>query len=174
MWHYEVDIDGRLHRVTVLKTDGRFEVTVDGRRRLVDAARLDAHAWSLLLAQEGQGGAASHEVRIGPVPRSGRLAVQVGSTMLTASLNGRHRWGRKDTSGPPGEGPQRVLAPMSGKVVRVLVKAGEAVRARQPLVVVEAMKMENELRAAHDGTVADVKVRDGQSVDAGALLVVIA
>jgi biotin carboxyl carrier protein len=62
---------------------------------------------------------------------------------------------------------------MSGKVVRVLVQIGEAVRARQPVVVIEAMKMENELRATHDGTVAAIRVRDGQSVDAGALLVVI-
>jgi biotin carboxyl carrier protein len=62
---------------------------------------------------------------------------------------------------------------MPGKIVRVLVRAGEAVRARQPLVVVEAMKMENELRAVRDGIVADVPVAAGQSVDAGTLLAVI-
>jgi len=55
----------------------------------------------------------------------------------------------------------------------VLAKTGDAVRARQPLVVVEAMKMENELRASHDGTVAEVHVHEGMSVDAGALLLVI-
>ena len=59
---------------------------------------------------------------------------------------------------------------MPGKVVRVLVKAGDTVRARQPVVVVEAMKMENELRADRDGTVAEIHVREGKSVDAGALL----
>ncbi len=57
--------------------------------------------------------------------------------------------------------------------MRVLVGKGESVRARQPLVVVEAMKMENELRATRDGTVADVQVHEGQSVDAGALLVIV-
>jgi biotin carboxyl carrier protein len=62
---------------------------------------------------------------------------------------------------------------MPGKVVRVLVKAGDAVTARQPVVVVEAMKMENELRASRDGTVAEIHVREGMSVDAGALLLVI-
>ena len=62
---------------------------------------------------------------------------------------------------------------MPGKVVRVLVKPGDTVAARQPLVVVEAMKMENELRAGRDGTVAEVHVREGVSVDAGALLIVI-
>jgi biotin carboxyl carrier protein len=53
------------------------------------------------------------------------------------------------------------------------VKPGDAVTARQPLVVVEAMKMENELRAARDGTIVEVHAREGQLVDAGALLVMI-
>jgi biotin carboxyl carrier protein len=58
-------------------------------------------------------------------------------------------------------------------VVRVLVRAGDVVGARQPLVVVEAMKMENELRAARDGHVAAIHAQEGASVDAGALMVVI-
>jgi biotin carboxyl carrier protein len=62
---------------------------------------------------------------------------------------------------------------MPGKIVRVLVKPNDPVRVRQPLVVVEAMKMENELRAQRDGTVAEIHVRQGASVEAGALLVVI-
>jgi biotin carboxyl carrier protein len=66
------------------------------------------------------------------------------------------------------------VAPMPGKIVRVLVEPGDRVRARQALVVIEAMKMENELRAARDGTVAEVQAREEMSVDAGTLLVVIA
>jgi biotin carboxyl carrier protein len=62
---------------------------------------------------------------------------------------------------------------MPGKVVRVLVKPGDAVTARQGLVVVEAMKMENELRAARDGRVRDVAVKEGQSVDAGTVLLTV-
>jgi biotin carboxyl carrier protein len=62
---------------------------------------------------------------------------------------------------------------MPGKILRVLVRPGDAVGARQPVVVVEAMKMENELRASRDGQVAEIHVREGMSVDAGALLIVI-
>jgi len=62
---------------------------------------------------------------------------------------------------------------MPGKIVRVLVKAGDAVRARQPLVVVEAMKMENELGSPKAGRVKEVSVQEGQSVEAGRLLVVV-
>ena len=62
---------------------------------------------------------------------------------------------------------------MPGKVVRVLVAPGDQVAARQGLVVVEAMKMENELRAVRAGRVASVAVIEGQSVDAGAVLAVV-
>ena len=63
---------------------------------------------------------------------------------------------------------------MPGKVVRVLARPGELVRQRQPIVVIEAMKMENELRAARPGTLTELLVREGQSVEAGAVLAVVA
>jgi biotin carboxyl carrier protein len=62
---------------------------------------------------------------------------------------------------------------MPGKIVRVLVKPGDEVTARQGVVVVEAMKMENELRAARDGRVKEVHVTEGALVESGRLLVVI-
>jgi biotin carboxyl carrier protein len=70
-------------------------------------------------------------------------------------------------------GPRRIVAPMPGRVVKVLVKPGDTVDARQGLVVVEAMKMENELRAPGAGTVTEVKVTEGASVEANSVLVVI-
>ena len=65
------------------------------------------------------------------------------------------------------------MSPMPGKIVRLLVKTGDQVQAKQGLVVVEAMKMENELRAARDGRVRELSVTEGQSVDAGAVLLVV-
>jgi biotin carboxyl carrier protein len=62
---------------------------------------------------------------------------------------------------------------MPGKVVKVLVQPGNQVAARQGIVIVEAMKMENELRAPRAGTVSEVKVLEGSSVEAGAILVII-
>jgi biotin carboxyl carrier protein len=66
-----------------------------------------------------------------------------------------------------------IKAPMPGRVVRVLVAAGDRVKARQGVVVVEAMKMENELRAPRDGTVKDIAVAPGAAVESGAVLLVI-
>lgn len=71
------------------------------------------------------------------------------------------------------KGPVTVRAPMPGIVRAVLVQPGDTVKAGQPLVILEAMKMENELRADHAGTVRDVKASVGSPVDGGATLLVI-
>jgi biotin carboxyl carrier protein len=169
---YEVEVGGRRLQVVVTRSGDGLAVAVDGRARQVDAARIDAHTLSLLVdARDGK--AQSHEASVAADPISGQLMVHVGATAVAVTLNGRRRWGRKEDSTGAGAGPQRLTAPMPGKVVRVLVKAGDQVTARQPVVVVEAMKMENELRASRGGTVAEVLVREGISVDAGALLLVI-
>lgn len=164
---YEVEVNGKLRQVNVHRADGQFVVALDGRQVTVDAARVDGHTLSLLV------GGTSHEVTIAADPLSGQLTVAVGAVPLSVALNGRRRWGRRDDQGKAGGGPQRLTAPMPGKVVRLLVAMGDVVRARQPMVVIEAMKMENELRAARDGTIAEIHAREGQSVDAGALLLVV-
>jgi biotin carboxyl carrier protein len=70
-------------------------------------------------------------------------------------------------------GRQNILAPMPGKVVRLLVSAGDAVEAGQGLIVVEAMKMQNEMKSPKAGVVVEIKTKDGATVAAGEILVVI-
>src|SRR5262245_46942863 len=165
---YEFEVGGRMRQVTVQKTGDRFAVTLDGQTWQVDAARIDEHTLSLLVDKVWRKG---YDVLAIPDPATKQLTVLVGPTPVSIGRNGRRRIGSKSSASR--EGPQRIVAPMSGKVVRVLVKNGDAVHARQPLVVVEAMKMENELRAGRDGIIADIHAREGASVDAGALLIVI-
>ncbi len=71
------------------------------------------------------------------------------------------------------EGRQAVAAPMPGRVIRVLVEAGQAVEAGQGLIVVEAMKMQNEMKSPKAGRVIEVKASDGATVAAGDVLIVI-
>jgi biotin carboxyl carrier protein len=167
---YEIEVGGRTRQVAVARVGDGFAVTVDGHTWQVDAARIDAHTLSLIVDSVWR---KSHEVAIASDPVTSQLTLRVGTTPITVGLNGSRRWARKDDGSGSGTGPLRLVAPMPGKVVRVLVAPGQAVRVRQPLVVVEAMKMENELRAGRDGTVVDIHAREGMSVDAGALLVVI-
>ena len=163
---YEIEVGGRTRHITVTRTGATFAVSVDGHTWQVDAARIDGQSLSLILDN-----AASKETIVTPDPATGALTVSVDGIPVAVTLDGRRHVGRGGET--VGSGPQRMTAPMPGKVVRILVKPGDAVSARQSVVVVEAMKMENELRAARDGTVAEVHAREGQSVEAGALLIVI-
>lgn len=184
---FHIEVGGRTRRVAVAREGERFIVTVDGRAWPVSVARVDAHTLSLLIDEGGQLPApsvvegkpdttamwTSYEVTIVPDRARGQLTVRVGTFSLPVSLNGNPGRSRKDEGGHPVVGPQRVLAAMPGKVARVLVQPGDTVRAGQGVVVLEAMKMENELRALRDGTVTEVHAREGMSIDAGTLLVVI-
>jgi biotin carboxyl carrier protein len=171
---YEIEVGGRTRAVTVTRSGGGFAVEVDGRNFQINAARVDANTLSLMVdngaAKEAVLPGASN-VTIVAGRSNGEFTVQVGGVPVAVSVDGRRRWGRADDAAAAG--PQRVTAPMPGKVVRLFVQPGEQVTARQPLVVVEAMKMENELRAGRAGTVAEVHAREGASVEAGALLIVI-
>jgi biotin carboxyl carrier protein len=177
---YDIDVNGHRREVTVHRTDGRFTVRVGDRSWQVDAARIDQHTLSLLL-QPGPVPSApagssipnrSCEVTLVPDPGAASMTVRVDGVALSVSLNDRRR--ARGEPGGQAAGPQRVLSPMPGKVLRVLVKPGDAVVARQPIAVIEAMKMENAIRAGRDGRVTEVAVRDGQSVDGGTLVAVIA
>ena len=191
---YEVEAGGGVRHVTVSRTGDGFAVSVDGRPHHVDLARIDAHTLSLIVDTGVPAGTQvpsagpkdrpyiSRPGPLGPgsvyettiVPDSdGRVVVLIGAVPVTLRLTGRRSGGRRPGGAAAGSGPLRIAAPMPGKVVRVLVKAGDRVRARQAVIVVEAMKMENELRADRDGTVAEIHTREGMSVEAGALLVVI-
>jgi biotin carboxyl carrier protein len=104
----------------------------------------------------------------------GRHVVRVDGQVVPVTLlvPGRGRSGSA-TARANAVGPIEIVSPMPGRIVKVLVKAGDAVVARQGLAVVEAMKMENELRAPRDGTVAEVRVREGAPVEANVVLVVL-
>lgn len=176
---YEVEINGRVRRVEIQRGGTGFLVTVDGQRHAADVT-LTGGVWSLILedAPAGDPGAAtrrSHEIAIVEQPGTGQVAVHVNGRVVTAAAGAfRGSWGRRAHEvGGAGQGPQRILAPMPGKVVKVLVQRGDQVVARQGVVIVEAMKMENELRAPRVGTVSEVKVAEGSSVEAGAVLMII-
>lgn len=177
MWH--VEVGGRTRRVDAHGSD----VWLDGRKLHVDAARI-GDVISLVV------GPRDHGTPGGPCGRSYEVAVvERGSGELLVSVNGRSIPVRASLAGGAAEhratrtsgsrtdddrsGPHRVVAPMPGRIAKVLVKVGDAVAARQGLVVVEAMKMENELRSPRAGTVLEVRVVEGARVESRALLVVV-
>jgi acetyl/propionyl-CoA carboxylase alpha subunit len=171
---FDVEIDGAATTVAV-ESDGpgRYRVVFDGAAHQVHAER--AGEFGLSLGSARSGGAAStpgRALQIAPGSATGEMLVTFRGRTVPVIVNGRSR-----TRGAPAEagraGRQPVVAPMPGRVVRVLVNPGDQVTARQGVVVVEAMKMENELRSPKGGTVREVSVTPGTSVEAGRVLVVI-
>jgi biotin carboxyl carrier protein len=161
---FDAVVDGRALRVEVRGGDGRFAVTLAGTPMQVDFTATGRYFASLLV--EGK----SYEV--GLEPKDGGYAVFLPGATLEIQLQEASRV-QAAIAVKPGHGAVRLQAPMPGKIVRVLAPVGEQVSAGQGLVVMEAMKMENELRAARAGRVREVKVAEGQTVETGALLVVL-
>jgi biotin carboxyl carrier protein len=143
---FRVDVDGGLHELTLVKTDLGLSLVYTNDGRVVDVAITERPGGEWLL--------------------------QFPHVAVTATVDGR-RFRRGPAGGAAAAGEQRVTAPMPGRVVRVLVKIGDDVVARQGLVVVEAMKMENELVTPRAGRIKEVSVTEGQSVETGRLLVVV-
>ena len=178
---YGVEVNSRIRRVEVERAAAGVIVTVDGHRHIADVTIING-IWSIILdSSRSEGGVRrSYEVAIAEQPPgSGRLTIHVDGRPVSANVGvARRSWGRRGHEGGSGNpatgaGPQAVIAPMPGKVVKVLVAPGDVVAARQGVVVVEAMKMENELRAPRAGTVARINVSEGSSVEAGTVLALI-
>lgn len=170
---FDIEINGRTRTVSVERAAaGRYRVNVDGRAHVVDAARIGTFGLSLLI--DGAGGA-SREVQISPVGVGGlgEMLVRLDGLAVTALVDGRRTRRASVDGGTHAGGEQAIVAPMPGRVVRLLVSRGDEVAARQGVVVVEAMKMENELRSPKPGRVKEVAVTAGASVEAGRVLLVI-
>ena len=167
---FEVEINGRTRSVSVERTRaGHYHLVVDGTPLEVDAARIGQFGLSLILDHES---GTSREVQVAPASAPGEFFVTMDGRVVAASID-RRRTARGGDGAADADGEQAVLAPMPGRVVRVLVAAGDQVTAKQGVVVVEAMKMENELRSPKAGRVKEVMVTPGMSVETGRVLVVI-
>jgi biotin carboxyl carrier protein len=155
-------------RVIELEGDASgWRVTLDGKPLAVDAVEIAPNTISILL--DGQ----SFEISVAPSP-DGKLKLQTGAHEFTAEFVDPRTWSGRRHGNVEAEGRQEILAPMPGKVVRLLVKEGDYVEAGQGLLVVEAMKMQNEIRSPKSGTVERVLAKEGQRVNAGEVLCVVA
>ena len=146
--------------------DNRYTLTYAGRTVVVDALAIDASSLSLLV--DG----VSHHVEFDEV--GDEVLVQVGGQAARIDVADERRLRlRAGKAGFSVEGKQLIAAPMPGKVLKVLVKLGDEVKEGQGLVVVEAMKMENELKSPKAGKVVELPAREGTAVEINAKLVVV-
>ncbi len=161
-----VDRGGQRLEVSVRRVGEQFEVELDGRQHAVEMVTAGPDMFSLV-ASDGRSWAVASQ-KLGAT----RFRVSLGDRDFEVHLRDPLEKEVTPASGA-GAGPQEVRAPIPGKVVAVLVSAGAAVRAGQPVVVLEAMKMENQICAEGEGTVESVLVSPGGTVEGGQLLVVV-
>ncbi len=151
--------------VEVVERGGRYRIRLGEEWVDVDARQVASGAWSLLIA------GASHVADVSE--ENGEVVVAVAGQAYRIRVEEPGRDGRRVAGGRPRATGQRLVAPMPGRVVAVHVRPGDRVAPGASLVVLEAMKMENEFRATAAGVVAEVRVSAGQAVNAGDLLVLV-
>jgi biotin carboxyl carrier protein len=172
-------VNGRPWKVALEPAEqaGTFTVTIKGKSRLVDASWMDADTVSLIDA------GVAREIRLHSRADNAAVGVEFGGRLYEAVIVPPEARLKSRPTGSMGAAglatsvglgfSQAITAHMPGRVMRVLVAVGDRVTARQGVVVVEAMKMENELRTPRDGVVKEVLVVPGAAVETGAVLVVV-
>jgi biotin carboxyl carrier protein len=160
---FEVLINNVRRIVELEREADKWRISLDGNIVDGDVVEIAPNIFSVLLNGK------CHEIRITPTA-SGRLTLQTGRHEFTAEVVDPRAWRGRRHRALEAEGRQQIVAPMPGKIIRVLVQVGEKVQAGQGLLVVEAMKMQNEIRSPKSGIVERLAVKEGQPVNAGETL----
>jgi biotin carboxyl carrier protein len=161
---YDITIDGKNYRLDLNRADDRWSCHLEGREVEVDAVLARPDVLSLRIGNQ------AYEVKCERV--AGDTHLWVGSARFAVevrdprSLRGRVR-------AVDDHGPRKLTAPMPGKIVRVLVNQGDQVDAGAGVLVVEAMKMQNEIKSPKRGTIQKILVGEGAAVNAGDVLAIV-
>jgi biotin carboxyl carrier protein len=161
---YDVAIDGKNYRLELERSEGRWSCRLDGRAIEVDAVLARPDVLSLRIGNK------AYEVKCERVGSDQHL--WVGSVRYSAEVRDPRSFrGRARTADE--QGPKKLTAPMPGKVVRILAAQGAEIEAGAGVLVVEAMKMQNEVKSPKKGTVQKIVVAEGAAVNAGDVLAIV-
>ena len=163
---YDVTIAGKSYRVELARGPQGYACRLDGREMPLESVTAEREVLWLLL------GGRSYEVRR-QAASNGAMHLTVRGRRYAAEVRDPRAFrGRRATAGQA-TGPLRLVAPMPGKVVRILKAEGDAVEPGEGVVVVEAMKMQNEIRSPRKGVVRKILAAGGTAVNAGEGLAVV-
>lgn len=161
----ELRIGDRALNLEIERHGGQFQFCIDGRAVTADVKQIQPEVYSILIDGE------VFEARV--EAGAGRLHVQIDGSEFSIAIADPRRWRRDHNQIAAAEGHQQIISSMPGKVVRVMVRVGDAVEAGQGLLVVEAMKMQNEIKSPKAGKIDRIAAQEGQTVNAGEVLAVI-
>ena len=162
---YEVSIDGKNHRLELDRTDEGWECKLDGRLVAVDAVLARRDVLSVLINGK------AFEIKRERTATD--MHLWVGSARYAAELRDPRSLRSRRGAAAGDQGARKLLAPMPGKVVRVLAPEKTEVEAGQGVIVVEAMKMQNEIKSPKKGIVQKVLAMEGSPVNAGDVLAIV-
>jgi biotin carboxyl carrier protein len=162
---YDVTVDGTLHRLQLEREGSLWKCRLNGRDVVADVVKVHPDVLSLLI--DGR----SYEIRREQTAE-GLYLWAGGASFAVEARDPRSLRSRRDAAGNA-DGPKKLVCPMPGKVIRVLVTEKSAVEAGQGIVVVEAMKMQNEIKSPKKGLVQKILAVTGASVNAGDVLAIV-
>ena len=162
---YQVTLDGVEHRVEITQREGDLRVAIDGKELHPDVTNPEPDVLSVVL------GGKSHEIKRQSTPVGTRIVI--GDAVFDVEVSDPRSFRQRKRRAGAEEGPQKITSPMPGKVVRVIAPEGTEVEAGQGVIVIEAMKMQNELKSPKKGKVQKIVAQQGAAVDAGDVLAIV-
>src|SRR6266567_7505558 len=162
---YDVGLDSRVYRLQLQKKEDHWECVLDGREITIQAVPIGLNTLSVL--REGKSFEVKHEAN------GEGIAVSIGGTRYEVSIADPRSWRGRTRAAQDEAGPQKLVASMPGKVVRVLAHEGDNIVSGQGIAVVEAMKMQNEIRSPRAGVLKKLLAHEGMKVNAGEVLAIV-
>jgi biotin carboxyl carrier protein len=159
---YEVTVAGKSYRVELEREGAAWKCRLDGRELPLDVACAQDGVLSLLMNGK------SYEVK--QEITGAETNVVVGHERFSVALSDPRSLRARRRAGGAEQGVKKIVAPMPGKIVRLLAEEGNTVLSGQSVIVIEAMKMQNELKAPKNGVLKKIHVREGAAVEAGQAL----
>ncbi len=162
----ELEIDGQVIEAEFTATNGSAQLAFGGATREAQVSEPEPGVFTVIINNR------VYACALEQAP-SGSTEVIVNGKRIPVAVRDKKRLRGRAGEGADASGQVKLSSPMPGKVVRVLLSAGDEVAAHQGVLVVEAMKMQNEVQSPKAGKVAEIKVAEGQTVNAGETLAVI-
>jgi biotin carboxyl carrier protein len=159
------ELDGTKLEVEIKRDGGKVTASVDGREYSLDVSQPEPGLYVL------RDGATKHIAHVTTKPEGSLVTIDGRAVGISLSDPKRLRGSGSDLSTQ--DGLAEIKTAMPGKVVRILVAEGDSVAKGDGVIVVEAMKMQNEMKSPKDGIIATIKVAEGDTVEAGALLLTV-
>lgn len=163
--NFEATIFGKKRFLSVKEENGQFLVLLDDKKSIHADLVKTAKSFNLILN--------NRSFTVSLVSTNNHFEVQINGKQVSIELLSEQKKAQQKLKGSELSGAGTIIAKMPGKIVKILAQVGEEVHDGQSIIIMEAMKMENELKAHSKGVIKEIRVKEGDSVEAGTLLVVL-